>query len=86
MWWKSKLDCESMSDAELRQVVPALKADADVLIAAVQGRALARGQGDLPVPPEVPVGCCGRGCVNCLWLFYYAEVQSWRDTVMHGWT
>ena len=77
------VDYSALSDDELWQIDPALKTQAEALVATVQQRALQRGVA-LPPPPELPVGCCGRGCSNCLWLFYYGTVRVWRDAALQA--
>ncbi len=73
------------TDAALLAVRPALKTEAEALIAAVQARAAERGVA-LPVAPEAPVSCCGRGCTDCVWAFFYSEVRYWRDDAVLRWS
>ncbi len=30
-------------------------------------------------PPPEPVGCCGRGCIGCVWEGYFAAVAWWCE-------
>lgn len=63
---------------------PADRAEALALVAAVQASAQAR-QVELPAPPPEPVGCCGRGCVGCVWEGYYSALAYWRDEAVLRW-
>lgn len=56
-------------------------ASALALIAHVQQQASGAGIRLRPPPPD-PVGCCGRGCVGCVWEGYYAAVADWRDEAL----
>ncbi|PXW93799.1 oxidoreductase family protein [Sphaerotilus hippei] len=71
-------------DQALMNWTPAERREAEALIEAVQARAARQGI-ELPAPPEVPVSCCGRGCTECVWSFYYSEVTYWRDEAMLRW-
>jgi hypothetical protein len=30
-------------------------------------------------PPDEPTGCCGSGCIGCVWESYYLAVVHWCD-------
>lgn len=64
----------------LQAWTPASSAEAQALIEAIQehGR-LADPSVELPLPPEMPTSCCGRGCSGCVWEGYYGAVVYWRD-------
>ena len=83
MLWPSMTapDYSGLDDQALRQVRPALKLEAEALIAEVLQRAQRRGVHAAPAP-ESPIHCCGRGCSNCVWLYFYSEVMFWCDAVL----
>ncbi len=35
---------------------------------------------ELPPKPEEPLAgeCCGRGCINCVWIYYEQALGRWR--------
>lgn len=79
-------DYRGLADAALAALQPALKVEAEALIAEVRRRAADHGvQERLEDAPEAPISCCGRGCSNCVWLYYYGEVMFWRDGAMACW-
>ena len=51
------------------------------VIAHLQQRA-ASARAELRAPPPEPEGCCGRGCVGCVWEGYCEAVAYWRDEAM----
>ncbi|MDQ5877689.1 MAG: hypothetical protein RLZZ592_30 [Pseudomonadota bacterium] len=76
-------DYSGLDDQALRQVRPALKLEAEALIAEVIRRAQQQGlQDQLDPAPQSPVHCCGRGCSNCVWIYFYSEVMFWRDAAL----
>jgi hypothetical protein len=34
---------------------------------------------ELRDPPDEPTGCCGNGCIGCVWEGYYSAVGYWCD-------
>ncbi len=38
---------------------------------------------ELPPPPEAPLPeeCCGRGCENCVYVYYENALQRWQEKV-----
>ncbi|KAI4325580.1 hypothetical protein MLD38_030965 [Melastoma candidum] len=41
-----------------------------------------KGRLHIPQPPEMPEpgGCCGSGCVRCVWDVYQDELKAYEDT------
>ena len=35
----------------------------------------------LPPKPEEPLAgeCCGRGCINCVWIYYERALERWQQ-------
>jgi hypothetical protein len=56
-------------------------ASARAAMAELQQTAARAGVQLRAVPPD-PVGCCGRGCVGCVWESYFAAVAYWRDEAL----
>lgn len=49
----------------------------------MSGAGAARHPSELPPRPEPPLPgeCCGRGCENCVWVYYERALQRWEERV-----